>query len=114
VKPLKHAENRQIIVLPDSNPVVGHGETPFAVQMLSRDVNAGRSHSAVFNRVADQILKQLDETRIVALDDGKLPLVTTTPLSAIASFRFCLTSSKIAFRSMNSFDSSYPRRLRYK
>src|ERR1700691_2480214 len=47
VKPLKHAENLQMIFRFDSNAVVGHRETPFGLSILGRDMNAGRLRSAV-------------------------------------------------------------------
>ena len=68
MKPLKHAENRLIVLRADPNAIVGHGKEPFSITFLSGKMNNGRLLSVVLDRVPREILEELHKTRFVAVD----------------------------------------------
>jgi hypothetical protein len=71
MKPRKYAENRLMVLRVDPDAIVDHCKEPFSISSLSRDMNTRRRLSAVLNRITDQILEKLHETRIVAVDGGQ-------------------------------------------
>src|SRR5262249_20631605 len=72
MQPLEHHEDTLEVLLLDADTVVGDRKTPFAFQVLEADVDA---HRLVLlpelDRVADQILEELRELRVVGTDLGK-------------------------------------------
>src|SRR5579884_3594445 len=59
MEPFEHAENPIVIFRRDADTVVPNGEDAFGAAALRRHVNARTLLRAVFNAVADQVLKDL-------------------------------------------------------
>jgi len=72
VQPLKDDEDAFRVRGINADTIVPNGEEPFACTWFSRDMNAGRLIASELNRVADEVLKQLTELRLIAHHRGQM------------------------------------------
>ena len=72
MQPLKHAKNLFEVLRIDSQPVVLHRKCPsFAAILGDGDMDFGDSRTLVFDGIADEVLKQLNQLHIVCHDVGQ-------------------------------------------
>src|SRR5579862_3374262 len=65
VQPLEDAENLLVIFRVDTEAVVRHRKAPEAVSPFRRYMNPRRASAAILERVADEVLKELDEMGLI-------------------------------------------------
>src|SRR5579885_1105752 len=65
VQALEYAKDLLVKLRFDANPVVANRQAPRAVHNGGRDVHARRLLASIFEGVSDQVLKSLDEVRLV-------------------------------------------------
>src|SRR5580698_8328622 len=66
MQPFEDNENLLVVLGRNSHAIVGYGETPVAIQFLRRDMNLRGGVGTVFDRIADQVLQQLNEMGLLA------------------------------------------------
>jgi hypothetical protein len=71
MQPLEHTEDLLVVLGVDSDAIVFHAEAPEVVLPRHRYVNLGRTIAAILQAIADQILEELDETRLMAENCGE-------------------------------------------
>src|SRR5439155_10645338 len=71
VQPLEHAKNLLVILRRDPDAVILHGDTPQAILPFRGYMNERRAIAPVLDAIADQILEELHEMRLVAENGGQ-------------------------------------------
>jgi len=54
----------------NSDPVIRHGENAPAISFVGRNMDTRNLPTAILNRVADQVLKNLRQTALMNRNDG--------------------------------------------
>src|SRR5579885_1919020 len=68
---LEDLEDPLVVPRIDPDPIVVDGKKPLSVASFRRNVDGGRGLSPEFDRIADQILKQLHQLEFVAGHDSQ-------------------------------------------